>query len=396
MKKVLAIAISLLLTLGMFAGSITVSAATDAAITVANVEVAPNATGTVTITATDFSGVAGMDLTVTFAEGLTLEEDTLDSTGIKLTKNDNYTLENNVLHIVDSFVRDPLSAFTVTVDVTATEEDTYNVTLDGKFANESENFITPTLKDGTVTVENAVEEKTDVNTTAGEEITMDIPDGYFVPMGGVYDSKGNYITKNADGNFIGNGESVTINYFKLPADGEALTTFGASGHKADESAKDARDKLDGIQFGSYVVDWTKDGYGTVLVIGDFAKFKNKYKNSFDTNEKLFNRLVDLYAANVESKYGPEGTEQYEKDFEEKRFLKLNAGTTGDPDYIYVTRVTQKSYMWHAGNTEAMQYALRVYGINTSKNYTAVGYAVKDSKFEFSANVKSASWSDFVK
>lgn len=392
MKKVLAIAISLLLTLGMFAGSITVSAETTAAITVKDVETTPGATETVEIAATNFSDVAGMDLTVTFDEGLQLGDPSCDK--FTLTENDNYTLENNVLHIVDAFVGDSLSAFTVTVDVTAAAEGTYGVTLDGKFANESENFITPTLTRGVVTVENASKS---TETQEDEAIDMEALgidlSKYFVPMGGVYDSDDKYITKNADGKFIGNGNTVTIKYFKLPADGEALTTFGASSHKADVSAKDDRDKQNGIQFGSYVTKWKeKKGFGTLLIVGDFAKFKVKYagNTNLDTDEKIFNKFVSIYADKVESVYGENGTNP-EPNFEEKRYVKFSVDAD---EYIYVTRVTQKKFMWHKVDGTEMQYALRVYGINTSKNYTAVGYAVKDSKFEFSANVKSASWSDF--
>ena len=77
----------------------------------------------------------------------------------------------------------------------------------------------------------------------------------------------------------------------------------------------------------------------------------------------------MYATNIDS---------------ESKFLKLKYNGN---KYIYVGRKTRTIYMWEG--TDALQYALRVFNVQPTETYTAVGYFVEKSTYKFSTEIQTA-------
>ncbi len=125
MKKMAAIFLALVMVLSV--AGMNVLADTTPAITVESAQTTPGGTATFKVDMTNFSGIKGLDVTITATAGATFTAIASDS--IELTKDGNYTLEANKIHIVD------LNGNTaLTFNVTATVNDNADVSVEAKLA----------------------------------------------------------------------------------------------------------------------------------------------------------------------------------------------------------------------------------------------------------------------
>ena len=372
MKKALSTTLAVLLAFSMV---LCVSAAANPTVEIGTASAAVGAEVTVTVSGFAFDTVKGMDLKVAVPEGVTIQSvatDDFEAAAYKQTATE--------LHIVDSFVKNAKSRFTVTLTVKADAAGAYPITATGKFVDASEAFMdTVVISNGLLSVKDSVE---DQPTEPEAVFTPTKKPGFFVPYGGVYEqgTNGKYLDKNADGTFVGTGSAVDVTYFPLPVSPKVVTTFAYSTHKADPNASAAYLRTNNIQFGSYVVAKESKTFGTLLIIGDYAKFK---ATQTMTDEEIFVRFAELYKANIENNPNYNVNANYEQD----SYLKIKIKDTDE--YLYIGRATQKKVMWEGANGE-LQYALRVYDVNPERIYTAVGYSLTDGAYDFSKGYKSLS------
>lgn len=114
MKKMAAVFLALVMVLSV--ASMNVLADANPTIAVVSAEANPGASATFQVNMTNFGGVKGMDVTITSTEGAAFTAIASDS--VTLTKDSNYTLEANKIHIVDLNGSDSLT-FNVTAVVNA-------------------------------------------------------------------------------------------------------------------------------------------------------------------------------------------------------------------------------------------------------------------------------------
>lgn len=343
--------------------------------TPATVEVDNTATATLTLKATQFDNVGGADLTLTLEEGITLASATVedvanDANKWVLEKDVNYRVSGNTVKMVDVFnIGDAPTKSSLelklTFKVSGATIGQKNVTVSAQLADTNEELINDaTITGGKLIIGRAKSEVAvgDINNIETEK--------YFIPFGGAYQGD-TWLEKKADGTFdTTNAAAGTVNVLKckLPADDVKVTTFATGKKEKNPEGKNDYEKADGIQFGSYVIDKTKN-YGTFVVIGDYNAFKKANAASYATDKAILERIAALYATNIDS---------------ESKFLKLKYN--GDK-YIYVGRKTRTTYMWEG--TNALQYALRVFNVQPTETYTAVGYFVEESTYTFSTEIQTA-------
>ncbi len=144
MKKMVAIFLALVMVLSV--ASMNVLADTTPAITVESAQTTPGGTATFKVNMTDFSGIKGLDVTITATEGATFTAIASDS--MELTKDSNYTLEANKIHVVNLNGSDALT-FNVTATVTEDADVHVEATLATSGTTLAENV---TVTDGKLTV----------------------------------------------------------------------------------------------------------------------------------------------------------------------------------------------------------------------------------------------------
>lgn len=351
MKKLIAIISAL--TMAVTVMCVGASAASTPSIKVFGNESTPAGQGEETsfdVRLADFSGIKGMDVKITSDKNAKFTK--ITSKDIELKENDNYTLKDNEIHIVELNSQDKLL-----LKVTAVASKESQIEVSATLA-ESGTKLAQTVATigGTVVVSDKKED------TTKAEATVLNPSGenYFIPYGYVK-RDGKYIEKEADGSFKNVPADQNYAEFPIPTD---VVTFGVS---------EKENKTNTPQFGSYGVKATGKTFGTLSVIGDWDGFSAYYvKNYGVTISELMNSVLRYYDAN-ETKMTNEGATHV--------ILKYDGTKT-----IKVFKTAQTKVMWENGNH--IQYSLRVEGLTSGEQVAAVGYSVNNDTTALSSEIKT--------
>lgn len=303
----------------------------------------------------DFSGnVKGLDIELT-SDGAVFTEAT--NTTLNLVKDTNYTIsaDGKTIHIVE--LTDGITGNeTIKLKAKVNNAGTIAVTVKG-LAKDGTTLLTDYVLTaaGKATVAVAPVE----NPTPAENVTP--TSGKFIPYGFLMDSAGNYIIPDKDGNYTGVNRGA-YREFDLPTN---VITFGYVDTKFE--GKDA------IQFGSYANKSAGSDRGTMCIAGDWKEYvEYKMTNNGYSVADVLSYVSEKYDAKV----FVNGVQQY-------NFLKL---TFNNGKSIRIYKVEQTKTMWD--NDDYIQYALRIYNIDSNEQYAAVGYQMFDSKPVFSTEIKS--------
>lgn len=303
----------------------------------------------------DFSGnVKGLDIELT-SDGAVFTEAT--TTTLNLVKDTNYTIsaDGKTIHIVE--LTDGITGNeTIKLKAKVNNAGTIAVTVKG-LAKDGSTLLTDYVLTaaGKATVAVAPVE----NPIPAENVTP--KSGKFVPYGFLKDSAGNYIIPDKDGNYTGVDRGA-YREFDLPTN---VITFGYVDTKFE--GKDA------IQFGSYAKKSAGSDRGTMCIAGDWKEYvEYKMTNNGYSVADVLSYVSEKYDAKV----FVNGVQQFD-------FLKL---TFNNGKSIRIYKVEQTKTMWD--NVDYIQYALRIYNINSNEQYAAVGYQMVNSKPVFSTEIKS--------
>lgn len=301
----------------------------------------------------DFKGIKGMDVKITSDKNAKFTK--ITSKDIELKENDNYTLKDNEIHIVELNSQDKLL-----LKVTAVASKESQIEVSATLAESG-----TTLAQSVATVGGTVSVSDKNKGTTSAEATVLNPSGenYFIPYGYVKDSNGKYIEKNNDGSFKNVPADQNYAEFPIPTD---VVTFGVSEKENTTNIP---------QFGSYGVKATGKEFGTLSVIGDWDDFSAFYvKNSGVTISQLMKAVLNYYNAN----------EQAMKDANATHIVfPYGEGKTKS---IKIFKTAQTKVMWE--NTEHIQYSLRVEGLTSGDQVAAVGYSVNNGKTVLSSEIKT--------
>lgn len=298
--------------------------------------------------------VAGMDIELT-SDGA--EFTGAENTTLKLKENDNYVISTNgkKIHIVE--LTDEITG-NETIKLTATVKNAGNITVNVKgLAKDGKTLLTANdyVLKGKATVAVAPGE----NPTPAESVTPE--SGKFIPYGFLKDSADNYIIPDKGGNYTG-VSSGAYREFDLPTN---VITFGYVDTTFDSKAA--------IQFGSYAKKSAGSDRGTMCIAGDWKEYvEYKMTNNGYSVADVLSYVSERYDAKV----FVGGVQKYD-------FLKL---TFNNGKSIRIYKVKQTKTMWD--NDDYIQYALRIYNIDSNEQYAAVGYQMVNSKPVFSTEIKS--------
>ena len=295
----------------------------------------PGESVVVNVRLSDFSTVAGMDISL---NGTDSAFEKIESSDIKLEKDSNYKLTDNKIHIVELNEKDVIN-LKVTVKASATA----NLTVNAELAKDGKDLIKDfTTKDGKVVV------GTTSATVEEGKTELAAETGYFIPFGSVYDNNG-FIDKDGNGKFTVSA-GTTYQQFAIPDD---ITTFGVS----DKFT--ASDNTDNRQFGTYANGYTGENYGTMIIIGDFNTAADyvREKSGMSVSDLLKTISTTFDNKNI-AKDG-------------KTYLPVKYKDGNDTKTLKVIKVAQNKYLWK--NDNACEYAVRIIGLDTTETYTAVGY-----------------------
>lgn len=352
MKKLIAIISAL--TMAVSVMCIGASAASTPSIKVFGNESTPAGQGEETsfdVRLADFSGIKGMDVKITSDKNAKFTK--ITSKDIELKENDNYTLKDNEIHIVELNSQDKLL---LKVTAVASKESQIEVS-----ATLAESGTTLAQSVATVGGTVVVSDKNNGTTSAGAtELNPSDSTKYFIPYGYVK-RDGKYIEKEADGSFKNVPADQNYAEFPIPTD---VVTFGVS---------EKENKTNTPQFGSYGVKAADKTFGTLSVIGDWDGFSAYYvKNYGVTISELMNSVLRYYDAN-ETKMTNEGATHV--------ILKYDGGKT-----VKVFKTAQTKVMWENGNH--IQYSLRVEGLTSGEQVAALGYSVNNDTTALSSEIKT--------
>ena len=352
MKKLIAIISAL--TMAVTVMCIGASAASTPSIKVFGNESTPAGQGEETsfdVRLADFSGIKGMDVKITSDKNAKFTK--ITSKDIELKENDNYTLKDNEIHIVELNSQDKL-LLKVTAVASAEAKIAVSATLAESGAALAQSVTTI---GGTVSVSDKKN-----GTTSAETVLNPSGENYFIPYGYVK-RDGKYIEKEADGSFKNVPSGQKYAEFPIPTD---VVTFGVS---------EKENKINTPQFGSYGVKADGKKFGTLSVIGDWDDFSAYYvKNYGVTISQLMKAVLNYYNAN----------EQAMKDANATHVIfKYGEGKTKS---IKIFKTAQTKVMWK--NTEHIQYSLRVEGLTAGDQVAAVGYSVNNGKTVLSSEIKT--------
>lgn len=362
MKKVLAIILSIAMLFGVLAMN-TFAATTTPKVTVDSTDVLAGENQTFTITLSDFSEVAGMDIDIVADANATLKSVAADN-GLDLVKGTNYTVsdDNKTIKIVELMPKVATVKLTVTADFSAAAK----ITVTGELAENGETLFAPVVNEtGSITIKEKADGNVAVDEGEESKTLTASSDKYFIPYGSVYsgdDANANHIDKNTDGSFtLAAGTSYTYTQFLKPASG--IMTFGVSNAtiKVDEADTGA------LRFGTYCSK-SKTGLGTMVIAGDVEEFFAKFNASL-TDKEIAERINSVYVAN-----NPEG---------KYAVVKMNFNNNANQVRIY--KVAQTKYMWDG--TDAIEYAVSVYNLESDDKCAAIGYHTVDNASVFSDTIK---------
>lgn len=351
MKKLIAIISAL--TMAVTVMCVGASAASTPSIKVFGNESTPAGQGEETsfdVRLADFSGIKGMDVKITSDKNAKFTK--ITSKDIELKENDNYTLKDNEIHIVELNSQDKLL-----LKVTAVASAEAKITVSATLAESG-----TTLAQSVTTIGGTVSVSDKNNDTTSAEVTVLNPSGenYFIPYGYVK-RDGKYIEKDADGSFKNVPAGQNYAEFPIPTD---VVTFGVS---------EKENKINTPQFGSYGVKAEGKTFGTLSVIGDWDGFSAYYvKNSGVTISKLMEAVLKYYNANEQAMNAANATHV---------ILKYDGTKT-----IKVFKTEQTKKMWD--NDKYIQYSLRVEGLAKNEQVAAVGYSVTGDTTSFSSEIKT--------
>ena len=298
----------------------------------------PGESVVVNVRLSDFSTVAGMDISL---NGTDSAFEKIESSDIKLEKGSNYKLTDNKIHIVELNEKDVIN-LKVTVKASATA----NLTVNAELAKDGKDLIKDfTIKDGKVVVGTT-------SATVAEGQT-ELADGneYFIPFGSVFDTNNTFVKKDGNGKFTVSA-GTTYQQFAIPKD---ITTFGVSDKFTASNGSTNR------QFGTYANNYDNQNYGTMLIFGDFNTAADyvREKSGMSVSE-LLNFLSTKFN---ESNIAADG----------KKYLPVTYKDGTETKELKVIKVEQTKYLWKSTDGKSCEYALRVIDITDSQTYTAVGY-----------------------
>lgn len=298
----------------------------------------PGESVVVNVRLSDFSTVAGMDISL---NGTDSAFEKIESSDIKLEKDSNYKLTDNKIHIVELNEKDVIN-LKVTVKASATA----NLTVNAELAKDGKDLIKDfTIKDGKVVV------GTTSATVEEGKTKLAAETGYFIPFGSVYDNNG-FIDKDGNGKFTVSA-GTTYQQFAIPDD---ITTFGVS-----DMFKASNNK-NNLQFGTYANNYNNSNYGTMLILGDFNTAADYVREKSGWSvEKLLSTVSNAFDENNIKTDGSEYLPVVCKD------------SNGNKVELKVIKVLQTKYLWKNTDESACEYALRVINVKDSETYTAVGY-----------------------
>lgn len=300
------------------------------------------------------NNVAGLDIELV-SDGATFTD--AAGTTLNLKKDDNYVIstDGKTIHIVE--LTDEITG-NETIKLTATVKNAGNITVNVKgLAKDGTTLLTANdyVLKGTATVAVAPVE----NPTPAESVTPE--SGKFIPYGFLKDSADNYIIPDKGGNYTG-VSSGAYREFDLPTN---VITFGYVDTTFDSKAA--------IQFGSYAKKSAGSDRGTMCIAGDWKEYvEYKMTNNGYSVADVLSYVSERYDAKV----FVDGVQKYD-------FLKL---TFNNGKSIRIYKVKQTKTMWD--NDDYIQYALRIYNIDSNEQYAAVGYQMVNSKPVFSTEIKS--------
>lgn len=300
------------------------------------------------------NNVKGLDIELTSAGA---EFTGAANTTLNLVKGTNYIISDNkqTIHIVE--LTDGITG-NETIKLTATVKNAGNITVNVKgLAKDGETLLTTKdyVLNGTAKVAVAPVE----NPTHAESVTPE--SGKFIPYGFLKDSADNYIIPDKGGNYTG-VSSGAYREFDLPTN---VITFGYVDTTFDSKAA--------IQFGSYAKKSAGSDRGTMCIAGDWKEYvEYKMTNNGYSVADVLSYVSERYDAKV----FVDGVQKYD-------FLKL---TFNNGKSIRIYKVKQTKTMWD--NDDYIQYALRIYNIDSNEQYAAVGYQMVNSKPVFSTEIKS--------
>lgn len=356
MKKALAILLTLAMLFAVLA--INTSANTVApTITVFGNESTPvDAAGEVkfTVRLANFGTVQGLDLKITADNDITFTA--VEADEIELVKYSNYTLKNQEIHIVDVTGNianaNDLTVANITVTATVNGDSVINVI--GSLAKDGTTLFNNDeygINGGKVIIKKVTE------ATVTESTNLEAEENFFIPYGAVVKSDGTFVPKKNDGGFdVAEGDTYT----KVAVPASGITTFAWSKAKTDDS--------NAVRFGNYAKITENTTYGTMVICGDWDAFQQYYQAEKGYSAAdLIKKISDSYDANI-----------------------------GENDYVYfvangiqidVYKVSQYNYMWKDSNS--LEYAVRVNGLEADDKCAAVAYAITGSgPAKFSTEIKT--------
>ena len=364
MKKVLAIILSIAMLFGVLAMN-TFAATTTPKVTVDSTNVLAGENQTFTITLSDFSEVAGMDIDIVADANANLKSVAADN-DLKLVENTNYTVstDKKTIKIVELMPKKETITLTVTADFSAAAK----ITVTGELAEDGKTLFAPVVNEtGSITIKATASDKVEIAEGEESKTLTASSDKYFIPYGSVYsgdDANANHIEKNTDGSFtLTAGTSYTYTQFLKPASG--IMTFGVS----DTTVKDSK----AVQFGTYC-DATTTDRGTLVIAGDVTQLIQQFNGKL-SNAALAKKLLEIY-----NTYNAEGDYTNVK-------MKFNSGA----NEVRVYKVAQTKYYW-ANNEDTsaatvIEYAVRAYNVTDDEDYAAIGYFTKDGTTTFADTIK---------
>lgn len=288
--------------------------------------------------------VTGSDVAIT---GVSAKN--FDVKGTLTSDVDYRIIEGKTLRAV-GLQKDPNTGEIISVTATATTDFDISVACD--IATSSTNKV---VKSGTANV-TADTPIIDENVT-DNTVSQPSDNNYFIPYGSVFlkgeDGKYTYAEKGTNGTFSGTS-GMTATKFKVPTNG--LGTFGIS-----ESMKETTNPSK--QFGNYAKKFQSAQYGTMIIVGDWAGFKDWYlANKGYSDAVLFEKVYTAYRTAM-TKAENEGVKA--------DYVKLTAGG----NEIHVYDVPQTKVMWQSGTV--LEYAVRVTNnYKEQKSYSAAAYCIK--------------------